>query len=139
MTFQMQQESDALARLEFNMGTDEKPVWIGNVKLEEIEAEDPYHENDPKTPLRNGNHVYNGTFDQGRMDRLTYWDLNEVGGNATMSVSDVARELKLDIANGGTSERSEEHTSELQSRGHLVCRLLLEKKKKDDVTSLVNT
>src|SRR5439155_21347041 len=28
------------------------------------------------------------------------------------------------------SIRSEEHTSELQSRGHLVCRLLLEKKKK---------
>src|SRR5690625_5643602 len=26
--------------------------------------------------------------------------------------------------------RSEEHTSELQSRGHIVCRLLLEKKKK---------
>src|SRR5690625_7129305 len=35
----------------------------------------------------------------------------------------------------GTLDRSEEHTSELQSRGHLVCRLLLEKKKvieKDD-------
>src|SRR5690625_5872506 len=31
--------------------------------------------------------------------------------------------------------RSEEHTSELQSRGHLVCRLLLEKKKKDDNNS----
>src|SRR2546422_4957754 len=29
------------------------------------------------------------------------------------------------------SERSEEHTSELQSRLHLVCRLLLEKKKKN--------
>src|SRR3712207_193796 len=29
-----------------------------------------------------------------------------------------------------TSERSEEHTSELQSRQYLVCRLLLEKKKK---------
>src|SRR5437870_6245690 len=28
--------------------------------------------------------------------------------------------------------RSEEHTSELQSRGHLVCRLLLEKKKKNN-------
>src|SRR5207253_6166364 len=28
-----------------------------------------------------------------------------------------------------TRVRSEEHTSELQSRGHLVCRLLLEKKK----------
>src|SRR2546429_4980005 len=30
---------------------------------------------------------------------------------------------------GGHVERSEEHTSELQSRLHLVCRLLLEKKK----------
>src|SRR5437870_6537038 len=29
--------------------------------------------------------------------------------------------------------RSEEHTSELQSRGHLVCRLLLEKKKNKNV------
>src|SRR5256884_6002742 len=31
----------------------------------------------------------------------------------------------------GTATRSEEHTSELQSRLHLVCRLLLEKKKKN--------
>src|SRR5437870_6232347 len=30
--------------------------------------------------------------------------------------------------------RSEEHTSELQSRGHLVCRLLLEKKKKNQTS-----
>src|SRR3712207_8038778 len=30
--------------------------------------------------------------------------------------------------NSGKSERSEEHTSELQSRPYLVCRLLLEKK-----------
>src|SRR5690625_6280088 len=31
-----------------------------------------------------------------------------------------------------TDGRSEEHTSELQSRGHLVCRLLLEKKKNEN-------
>src|SRR5207253_4832682 len=31
--------------------------------------------------------------------------------------------------------RSEEHTSELQSRGHLVCRLLLEKKKRSEIVS----
>src|SRR6266436_914579 len=31
-----------------------------------------------------------------------------------------------------TRPRSEEHTSELQSRLHLVCRLLLEKKKRDE-------
>src|SRR5205809_3748591 len=33
-------------------------------------------------------------------------------------------------------ERSEEHTSELQSRLHLVCRLLLEKKKKQQLKSI---
>src|SRR5690625_6015100 len=33
-------------------------------------------------------------------------------------------------AETGLPVRSEEHTSELQSRGHLVCRLLLEKKNK---------
>src|SRR5690554_7092565 len=32
----------------------------------------------------------------------------------------------------GPPRRSEEHTSELQSRPHLVCRLLLEKKKEND-------
>src|SRR5689334_24845246 len=32
-------------------------------------------------------------------------------------------------ATAGTLSRSEEHTSELQSQFHLVCRLLLEKKK----------
>src|SRR6266436_9825695 len=34
---------------------------------------------------------------------------------------------------GPSSRRSEEHTSELQSRLHLVCRLLLEKKKKQNI------
>src|SRR5690625_6969649 len=34
-------------------------------------------------------------------------------------------------SNNGT--RSEEHTSELQSRGHLVCRLLLQKKNKHGI------
>src|SRR5437660_9089794 len=32
--------------------------------------------------------------------------------------------------------RSEEHTSELQSRGHLVCRLLLEKKKPSELNAV---
>src|SRR5690625_1286205 len=42
---------------------------------------------------------------------------------------------KLLIIHGGQDDvRSEEHTSELQSRGHLVCRLLLEKKKNKQKT-----
>src|SRR5437588_7900784 len=36
---------------------------------------------------------------------------------------------------GGDAGRSEEHTSELQSHSDLVCRLLLEKKKKDETLS----
>src|SRR5437660_6433270 len=36
--------------------------------------------------------------------------------------------IPADWRNSGSALRSEEHTSELQSRGHLVCRLLLEKK-----------
>src|SRR2546429_5019178 len=36
---------------------------------------------------------------------------------------------------GEPARRSEEHTSELQSRLHLVCRLLLEKKKKTTTTA----
>src|SRR5439155_20055316 len=39
--------------------------------------------------------------------------------------NDQGEECATDPAHGGS--RSEEHTSELQSRGHLVCRLLLEK------------
>src|SRR5437870_13666707 len=37
--------------------------------------------------------------------------------------------MKSHVDRGIQLVRSEEHTSELQSRGHLVCRLLLEKKK----------
>src|SRR3712207_7952917 len=36
-----------------------------------------------------------------------------------------------------TGVRSEEHTSELQSRQYLVCRLLLEKKQLPDITSKI--
>src|SRR5689334_24413247 len=49
------------------------------------------------------------------------------------SVSLACRCSALRCASSGTvSTRSEEHTSELQSQFHLVCRLLLEKKKKEN-------
>src|SRR2546422_1735546 len=41
---------------------------------------------------------------------------------------------QVGVGRRGLEDRSEEHTSELQSRLHLVCRLLLEKKKKKDMT-----
>src|SRR2546429_4875025 len=45
------------------------------------------------------------------------------------------REDARDVLLHGAKRRSEEHTSELQSRLHLVCRLLLEKKKKGSTRS----
>src|SRR2546427_5036228 len=47
--------------------------------------------------------------------------------------------LPLDVvkspAGGDAAFRSEEHTSELQSQSNLVCRLLLEKKKKKNIVT----
>src|SRR2546422_8390377 len=45
------------------------------------------------------------------------------------------RRPKRECARLRAAHRSEEHTSELQSRLHLVCRLLLEKKKKTQIQS----
>src|SRR2546422_7720433 len=49
--------------------------------------------------------------------------------------ADRGAELQL-VGCPAAQERSEEHTSELQSRLHLVCRLLLEKKKKKEYVNL---
>src|SRR5690625_6587012 len=46
--------------------------------------------------------------------------IKKYGNNSSASIP---------MALSEAAKRSEEHTSELQSRGHLVCRLLLEKKK----------
>src|SRR2546429_5100124 len=51
-------------------------------------------------------------------------NVNSMGSNLTNQVRNLA-----DVTTA-VAKRSEEHTSELQSRLHLVCRLLLEKKKK---------
>src|SRR2546425_8684137 len=46
------------------------------------------------------------------------------------SYGHVGRWVRATLAVGALGRRSEEHTSELQSLAYLVCRLLLEKKKK---------
>src|SRR2546422_2133231 len=48
----------------------------------------------------------------------------------------VARFVDVPPEGSAPEARSEEHTSELQSRLHLVCRLLLEKKKKQQISEL---
>src|SRR5690625_6743981 len=62
--------------------------------------------------------------------------LKYIGENSDKAqrVENTASEILSGLSGGTTIDqldRSEEHTSELQSRGHLVCRLLLEKKKQN--------
>ncbi|MBT2693516.1 carbohydrate binding domain-containing protein [Bacillus sp. ISL-55] len=101
-TFDMLNDTDIAARLEFNLGGNgTNPVWIGNVRVEDITGE-AVDEDAPKQPLPNGNHVYNGTFDQGGMDRMMFWNFSVKDAAATASVSENTRELLVAIENGGS-------------------------------------
>src|SRR5690554_1690290 len=62
------------------------------------------------------------------IDDVPYLNLLLVFPHFKASTKDVFNSFRIHGRNRG--KRSEEHTSELQSRPHLVCRLLLEKKKK---------
>src|SRR3712207_7586043 len=53
-------------------------------------------------------------------------------GRGLEGLDDPDRVDALRVQRGDRVRRSEEHTSELQSRQYLVCRLLLEKKKKNN-------
>jgi beta-glucanase (GH16 family) len=104
MSFQMKQDSDIAARIEFNMGTNTHPVWFGNVKLVEIDSILFDHDAAKEPYGADGNHIYNGTFDQGELNRLSYWHLFTSGGAAaTATVSASERKLNLAITNGGSA------------------------------------
>src|SRR5690625_6212665 len=78
-----------------------------------------------------------GSFDGRRRRRV---DRRAGGRPGCRTVRDArgARTPRLRTSTDRSEElRSEEHTSELQSRGHLVCRLLLEKKKKYTKSALM--
>src|SRR5437660_10302495 len=72
-------------------------------------------------PISGGDRPGRGPHDPGRGDD------RELGGQL------------LPVRAAAHRPRSEEHTSELQSRGHLVCRLLLEKKKQNARTNSAHT
>src|SRR5690625_6570673 len=92
-----------------------KPVEGGRMReaeLRELMGSGPY-------PARN--------LDQNIADLRAQLAANEKG---VQELRRMVRTYGLDVVHAYMQHvRSEEHTSELQSRGHLVCRLLLEKKK----------
>jgi beta-glucanase (GH16 family) len=103
--FQMLDDTDLDARLEFNLGLYDETVWIGNIRLETTEPLEE-DENSEKEPLRDGNHIYNGTFDQGDSTRMTYWNFIVDGADAKGTVDEETRELKVEIIDGGTDTSS---------------------------------
>src|SRR5438034_11491079 len=90
------------------------PIWITAQSPDSLEA-----------AVRRGFNVLTGGFGVS-IERLA-----EFRRLFDKAVAEVTPPHPLQIGDGLVEERSEEHTSELQSHSDLVCRLLLEKKKKE--------
>ncbi|MDN4068181.1 carbohydrate binding domain-containing protein [Paenibacillus sp. FSL R5-0407] len=106
--FQMKADTDIAARTEFNVGLNTSPVWIGNVRVEEIDTI-AIDDDMRKEPLDgDGNRVYNGSFDQGRQDRMTFWHVVTADNtNAKASVNPATRYLGVNILNAGNGNAND--------------------------------
>src|SRR3712207_8492673 len=95
-----------------------------------------------RRPPRSTLFPYTTLFRSQRSSRSTRAaEATELGGTGSGSPPATRRSIEstvtsiLQLRAAETDPRSEEHTSELQSRQYLVCRLLLEKKKKQHCTT----
>src|SRR5260221_5295145 len=92
-----------------------------------------------RRPPRSTLFPYTTLFRSARQLRGIEHDVVAVEGRVPVATSGAAQPHALTAVRrrgegGRPSTRSEEHTSELQSHSDLVCRLLLEKKKKNNST-----
>lgn len=99
--FTMKNEADPFARLDFNIGKDDGIVYLDNVKLIKISDNINSDPNQNREPLKSGNYIYNGTFDQGK-ERLGFWKF-EVSNRAKAIISTDNREVYVNIKNNGKS------------------------------------
>src|SRR2546427_989382 len=80
-----------------------------------------------RRPPRSTLFPYTTLFRSHRLQQLARLQRTRVGARRALQGHDRQRESRYTAEH---NDRSEEHTSELQSQSNLVCRLLLEKKKK---------
>src|SRR3712207_6956677 len=85
----------------------------------------------PRSTLFPYTTLFRSTHDRYFLDNVAEWILELDRGRAYPYEGNYSTYLETKAAR--LKVRSEEHTSELQSRQYLVCRLLLEKKKKKQV------
>src|SRR5690625_1414407 len=76
--------------------------------------------------IRRAVHLWNARTDRSKTHKSHFSNWIRKHGEENVEFFTLEEPLVKDL----DDRRSEEHTSELQSRGHLVCRLLLEKKNK---------
>src|SRR5690554_1040466 len=97
-----------------------KPHWAVEAVYSRADADRKYDAGDSE-------------FEELRLDGLYYFRGQDSAWNPYLAFgaghADFGLGDNIGRETAGTDHRSEEHTSELQSRPHLVCRLLLEKKK----------
>ncbi len=86
-SFDMAADTDANGRLEFTVGGATGKTYFKNFSIVCVGKTPVDGEDDAKTPLSNGNHVYNGTFDQGNK-RIYFWHAAE---NTTLTSSKADR------------------------------------------------
>ena len=96
--FDMASATDADGRIEFNMGQTTGACYFKDFSIISTGKTPKQDPDAAKTPLSDGNHIYNGTFDQGT-GRTGYWNAFE---NTTMSVDSSVRELEI----AGTADTS---------------------------------
>src|SRR5690625_6928370 len=97
-----------------------KVLTSGRLGGAEMSRTERYHEG--RVPL----HTLRAEIDYGFAEAHTTF--GRIGVKVWIYKGDVVGGVRESELNAPSQGRSEEHTSELQSRGHLVCRLLLEKK-----------
>lgn len=93
--FSMTEKDDANGRLEFNLGNTSSTatVHITNVK---IECTGTFEIDDSKKVLADGNHVYNGSFQEGS-NRMDYWTVVDEGNHANYEVTPLADGRRLKV------------------------------------------
>src|SRR3712207_7494341 len=84
----------------------------------------------PRSTLFPYTTLFRSDYVRPRVPELSYLNVRALNEQRLRAALVQLLEALVVIHGSGRVHRSEEHTSELQSRQYLVCRLLLEKKKK---------
>lgn len=97
--FQMNDETDLNGKIEFHGGLSTSDFWLGNVRFEVVANPEEEIKNMIKSPLLNGNLIYNGSFDQGNQKRMQFWDTE----SKTTDFKVIER--KLNVSNTGDNAK----------------------------------